>query len=105
MAKENIARFFEAAMTDKTLAGKVAALAVENGCPFTAGEFLEIGEASPLSDEELGDASGGKLAIHLPKCGKELPKIKNTLLVTPTPGSTLSGGPIKGDPFNDTHLV
>ena len=59
MAKENIAKFFEAAMTVKALAEKVAALAAENGYYFTAAELLELGEARPLSDEEAA-ATGGK---------------------------------------------
>lgn len=59
MAKENITKFFDAAMTDKALSGKVAALAAEHGYDFTAAEFLELGAARPLSDEDAGDASGG----------------------------------------------
>ena len=60
MAKENIARFIDAAMTDKALAGKLAALAVENGYDFTAEELLELGAARPLSDEETENAFGGR---------------------------------------------
>lgn len=59
MAKENISRFIEAAITDKALAAKVAALATENGYGFTADEFLELGETRPLSDNDAGDARGG----------------------------------------------
>lgn len=50
MAKENIAKFYDAAMTDKALAAELAALAAE---------FLELGAARPLSDEDAGDVSGG----------------------------------------------
>lgn len=59
MAKENIAKFFDAAATDKVLAGKLAALAAECGYAFTAAELLELGAARPLSDEEAKGAAGG----------------------------------------------
>ena len=36
MEKENIAKFFDKAITDRELAEKLAALAVENGFDFTA---------------------------------------------------------------------
>ena len=61
MAKENIAKFFGAAMTDKALAEKAAALAAESGYDFTAAELLELGTARPLSDEELENTGGGWL--------------------------------------------
>lgn len=59
MAKENITKFIDAAMTDKALATKLAALATENRCDFTAEELLEFGAARPLSDVEAEDAAGG----------------------------------------------
>ncbi len=59
MEKENIARFFSAVMTDKALAEKVASLATEHGCDFTAEELLELGAARPLSDDEVAGAAGG----------------------------------------------
>ena len=59
MAKENINPFFDTAMTDKTLAAKLAALAGENGYDFTAEELLELGAARPLSDGEVAGAAGG----------------------------------------------
>lgn len=59
MAKENIARFFDAAVTDKALAEKLAALAGENGFDFTAEELLEAGIQRPISDKEVEVAIGG----------------------------------------------
>ena len=59
MAKENIGQFFDTAMTDKTLADKLSALARESGYDFTEGELLELGAARPLSDDEAADAAGG----------------------------------------------
>ena len=59
MAKENITKFFDAAMTDKALAEKLAALAVEHGYDFTADELLKLGAARPLSDEDLENTVGG----------------------------------------------
>ena len=59
MAKENINKFFNGAVTNPALAGKVAALAGENGFDFTAEELLELGAARPLSDGEVADAAGG----------------------------------------------
>lgn len=59
MAKENITKFIDAGMTDKVLAGKLAALAVEHGCDFTAEELLEFGTARPISDGEMVKAVGG----------------------------------------------
>ena len=59
MAKEDITKFFEAAMTDRALAGKLAALAAENGYAFTAAELLELGAARPLSDGDAETVSGG----------------------------------------------
>lgn len=46
MAKENIRRFIDVAMTDKSLAEKVAALATEHGFNFTAAHLLELGAAA-----------------------------------------------------------
>ena len=60
MAKENITKFFDAAMSDKALAEKLAALAVENGYAFTAAELLEYGAARLLEDDEMEDVSGGR---------------------------------------------
>ena len=59
MAKENIAGFLDAAMRDKALAEKFAALAAEQGYVFTAEELLELGEARPLSDADIENAAGG----------------------------------------------
>lgn len=59
MAMENITKFFDAAMTDKVLAEKIAALAVENGYNLTAEELLESGVARPLSEDEAERATGG----------------------------------------------
>ena len=66
MAKENIAKFFDATVTDKALAEKVAALAAENGYDFTAAELLELGEARPLSDEEAAVTGGTLLGLMGP---------------------------------------
>lgn len=63
MANENIAKFFDAAITDKALAEKLAALAAENGYDFTAEELLKLGAARPLSDAEAEDAAGGIFAF------------------------------------------
>ena len=65
MAKENIARFFEAAMTDKALAAKVAALAAKHGYGFTAAELLAFGATRPISDGDVKDVSGGRREYHL----------------------------------------
>ena len=59
MAKENVAKFFEVAMIDSVLAGKLASLAANNGYDFTAEKLLELGAARPLSDTATGDAAGG----------------------------------------------
>ena len=49
MANENITQFFDAAMTDKTLAENISALAAENGYNFTAAELLELVKPGPSS--------------------------------------------------------
>lgn len=74
MAKENIARFIKATMTDKALAAKVAALATEHGYGFTATELLAAGDKadSPtavqsLSDTDMGAVSGGRVYGDGPK--------------------------------------
>ena len=59
MAKENITKFLEAAMTDKTFAEKVASLAGESGYDVTAEELLKLGTQRPMSDEEAEAAAGG----------------------------------------------
>ena len=59
MAKENITKFIDAAMSDKALTEKVAALAAEHGYDFTAEELLKYGSARPLSDAETEGATGG----------------------------------------------
>lgn len=59
MAKEAITKFFDAAMTDRALAEKLAALATENGYDFTAEELLELDAARPISDGDVEDVSGG----------------------------------------------
>ncbi len=59
MAKENIAGFVNAAMTEKALAEKLAALASENGFEFTAEELLELGSARPIDDADMENAAGG----------------------------------------------
>lgn len=66
MAKENIEKFFETAMVDPVLAGKVAALTAKSKYEFTAAELLEWGAARPLTDEEAMGAAGGLLLISLP---------------------------------------
>ena len=73
MAKENITKFFDAAMTDKVLAENVSALAAEHGYGFTAEELLEFGVARPLSDEETQMAAGGAGPIqYMPWTGYDL---------------------------------
>ena len=72
MAKENIEKFFDAAMTDQPLAEKVAALAAENGYAFTAAELLELGAARPLTDEETAVAAGGPIGRPFPPIPKEI---------------------------------
>ncbi len=59
MAKVNIAKFFNLAMTDKALAEKAAALASANGFDITAAELLELGTARPLDDAAVETAAGG----------------------------------------------
>lgn len=59
MAKEDITKFFDMAVADKTLAAELAALATENGYDFTAEELLELGETRPISDEESNQIQGG----------------------------------------------
>ena len=59
MAKENITKFFDTAMTDKVLAKKLAVLAVENGYDFTAEELLEFGVARPIPDNDAEKIHGG----------------------------------------------
>ena len=63
MAKENIAKFFDTAMTDKALAAELAALATENGYDFTVAELLELGAAYLISNNDAGKAvaAGGGL--------------------------------------------
>ena len=63
MTKENIAKFFDAVVTDKTLAAELAALATENGYDFTAEELLELGEAWPLSDDDAEKAVAAGVTI------------------------------------------
>lgn len=70
MARETIAEFMEATMTEKALADKVVALAVEHGYDFTAEEFLELGAACPLSDDDAEKAvaaGGGLPGVFNPK--------------------------------------
>ena len=63
MAKENINKFFSEAMTEKSLAEKLAALAGKNGFDFTVEELLELGAARPLSDGEAAAAAGGRRLV------------------------------------------
>lgn len=65
MTKENIAKFFDTAMTDKVLAEKLAALATENGYDFMAEELLEFGAARPIPDEDVENAEGGSLPTRI----------------------------------------
>lgn len=65
MAKENITKFFDAAVTDKTLAAELAALATEHGCDFTAEELLELGAVRPLSDADAEKAAAGSHTLTL----------------------------------------
>ncbi len=65
MAKENIAKFFSAAATDKALAEKLAALAAKHGCAFTAEELLECAAVRPLSDDEAAGVAAGGLDLDL----------------------------------------
>lgn len=59
MKNENIEKFFIHAMTDRELAGKVAALAGKNGYEFGAEELLAMGSAQPLDDTDVAEAAGG----------------------------------------------
>lgn len=102
MPKENITKFIDAALTDQVLAGKVAALAAASGYGFTAAELLALGAARPISDEELESVPGGLVDyLQLRQPAQE----KNRLPSAPKSEITLSGGPIKGDPFGDTFLA
>ena len=71
MAKENIKKFFDTAMTDNALAEEVAVLAAKNGYDFTAAELLELGETRPLSDTDIEDAAGGSHTLTLDPRGVE----------------------------------
>ncbi len=72
MAKENIAKFFNAAMTDKALSEKAAALASENGYDFTAAELLELGSARPIADADMENAAGGVMTIGINSSDEEI---------------------------------
>ena len=63
MTKENIAKFFDAVVTDKALAEKLAALATAQGYAFTAEELLELGEARPISDDDAKKAAAAGVTI------------------------------------------
>ena len=65
MARESIARFIDAAMTNMALAAKVAALAAEHGYNFVAEELLELGAVRPLSDADAEKAAAGSHTLTL----------------------------------------
>lgn len=69
MAKEVITKFFDAAVTDETLAEELAVLATENGYEFTAAEFLGLGAARPLSDEDVENIQGRGVVPGWPTFG------------------------------------
>lgn len=59
MAKEAIAKFMEAAVTDRSTAEKVSALAAKCGYAFTADELLAVEATQEMSDDEIEEATGG----------------------------------------------
>lgn len=59
MANESIKKFFEASLTDQTLAKKLSVLAAQEGYKKAAEEFGALGETSELSDDESAEVSGG----------------------------------------------
>lgn len=63
MAKENMTKFFELAVSDQDLAEKVVAFAAKNGFEFTTEELLEAGAARPISDEDAEATVGGTAII------------------------------------------
>ena len=72
MVKENIAKFFGAAMTDKALAEKLAALAAESGFVITAAELLELGPARPIVDADMENAAGGIMTVGIHSSEEEI---------------------------------
>lgn len=66
MAKENIIKFFDAAMADKSLAEKVATLAMKNGYDFTVEELLKLEVDCPLSDKDAENVQGGRISFRVP---------------------------------------
>lgn len=70
MNVENISKFLGAAMTDKGIAEKFVALAVEHGYDFTVEELLEFGVNRPLSDNETEKIDGGRMTYPLPPLSK-----------------------------------
>lgn len=59
MGTQTIQKFLAAATTDRAIAEKVAALALESGYEFTAAELLEARLVQEISDAEIADATGG----------------------------------------------
>lgn len=101
MVKEVITKFFDAAMTDKVLAEKLAALAEENGYNFTAAELLEVSAIQPITDEEMEIAAGGgketlmETRIWCGKCKSSWMKRSLEPIPTPTKCSMCGSGRLR----------
>lgn len=64
MENQMIQKFLAAATTDRTIAGKLAALAAECGYEFTAEDLLAT-EVAEIPEDELTEVTGGAPKLWL----------------------------------------
>lgn len=64
MAKENIMKFLEAAIGNRTLADKLSALAGEHGYQFTAEELQSLAAATP-ADKIFRNGGGTNVLVRV----------------------------------------
>lgn len=91
MAKENIMKFLEAAIGNRTLADKLSALAGEHGYQFTAEELQSLAAATP-ADKIFRNGGGNKCSCKGNSYAEESDRTAEQTILSDEETANISGG-------------